>query len=393
MSHHAGRLLIRVLCPPIAFLTLPLLLVACGGAPGASPKIIVFAASVTMNEPAAVLAPDDSSLLYQAGATSTMAVAYVVDPNTGQPTRVSLTPRRADGQVEYGPNRLRILRENVEQVQRALNREVATGPFDLIGEIASAIRVTRSPATLIVLSSGLSTAGALDLRQLGWDVNPQAIAAQLNGRGQLPDLTGWHVVFSGLADTAGRQPPLPLPQRAELTALWIAICHTANAASCTVDGITRPDPRSHSTRPVPVVPVPEVISIQMPHHVTSTTVPAAEFFAFNSALLLPGADIILGPLAAITRARHLSVSITGYASPDGGTDAYNNALSGRRARAVAARLIILGVPARHIVKIIGDGTAGKIHRICYIQGRLDESVCAKLRRVVILLSPPPAISH
>lgn len=56
-----------------------LLLAACAQAPSI-PEIIVVAASATMNEPAPVLAPSDSSLLYQAGATSTMAVAYVVDP-------------------------------------------------------------------------------------------------------------------------------------------------------------------------------------------------------------------------------------------------------------------------------------------------------------------------
>lgn len=44
------------------------------------PEIIVVAARATVNEPAPVLVPSDSSLLYQAGTTSTMAVAYVVDP-------------------------------------------------------------------------------------------------------------------------------------------------------------------------------------------------------------------------------------------------------------------------------------------------------------------------
>jgi hypothetical protein len=58
----------------------PLLLLAACAEARSIPEIIVVAASATMNEPAPVLAPSDSSLLYQAGATSTMAVAYVVDP-------------------------------------------------------------------------------------------------------------------------------------------------------------------------------------------------------------------------------------------------------------------------------------------------------------------------
>ena len=118
--------------------------------------------------------------------------------------------------------------------------------------------------------------------------------------------------------------------------------------------------------------------------------PADEFFAFNSARLLPGASIILGPIARLARSQRLTVSITGYASPDGGTGAYNLALSLARARAVRARLIALGVPVQQIVRTIGQGTEGRPRSACYRQGHLDETVCARLRRVVIQLSPATA---
>jgi hypothetical protein len=59
-------------------------------------------------------------MLETAGATSTEADAYVVDPATGQPTEVPLTPRRADGQVEYGPRRSDLLAQNVGRVERIL---------------------------------------------------------------------------------------------------------------------------------------------------------------------------------------------------------------------------------------------------------------------------------
>jgi outer membrane protein OmpA-like peptidoglycan-associated protein len=123
------------------------------------------------------------------------------------------------------------------------------------------------------------------------------------------------------------------------------------------------------------------------------TVPADEFFAFNSARLLPGANGILGPLAAMARGQHLQITIVGYASPDGGTVAYNLALSAERAKAVQARLIALGVPARQIVKAVGLGTAGKPRSACYRRSRLDEAVCGLLRRVVITLNPAAAATH
>lgn len=371
---------------------LPFLLVACGGnEPGSATDPIVVAASATANEPAPVLSASDRDLLYSAAADSTSATAYIVDPNTGQPATVSLTPRRPDGQVQYTePQRDDLIAANVSQVQDALDHEAATVPFDLLSDIAAAVRVVQGPATLLVLSSGLSTAGGLDLRSAGWGANPQAIAAQLKSRGLLPDLAGWRVIFSGLGDTAGRQPALPLPEQATLASYWMAICRAAGAVACADDDVTRPEPPPTSTTLVPAVPVPPVTSVTGPHGWSGKNVPADQFFAFNSARLLPGADSILGPLAAQARSRDLLVSITGYASPDGGSDAYNRALSQVRAEAVQTRLIALGVNADQIVQVRGLGTDGKPRSACYTDGRLNEAICARLRRVVILLSPNSA---
>jgi outer membrane protein OmpA-like peptidoglycan-associated protein len=135
-----------------------------------------------------------------------------------------------------------------------------------------------------------------------------------------------------------------------------------------------------------------VTSYRGPHG-QITSVPADALFAFNSARLLPGADAIIEPAAVQARRQQLRVTIVGYASPDGGTNRYNLALSGKRARAVRARLIALGVPSSLIVKAIGLGTAGRLRFACYRSGRLDESICARLRRVVITLHPARATAR
>jgi outer membrane protein OmpA-like peptidoglycan-associated protein len=351
--------------------------------PPDTPKIFVIVASATANEPAPVLSGPDRAMLRNAGSTSTRAAAFVVDSNTGQAREVSLTPRRADGEVDYGPDRTSKLAANVNRVQQLLNTLAARKPFDLLTMIAQAVQVTSRTGTLLVLSSGLSTAGGFDLRQVGWGADPRAAAISLNRRGLLPRLTGWNIVFSGLADTAGRQPAPPIPQRTVLTRYWLALCHVAGAASCAVDAVTRPDPPSRSTTPVPVVRFPRVTSYRSPHGGQTTNVPADAFFAFNSARLLPGADIILGPIATKARRQHLEVTIIGYASPDGGSDTYNLALSAERARAVRARLITLGVPVGLIAKAVGLGTAGQPRSACYRNGHLNEAICARLRRVQI----------
>jgi hypothetical protein len=179
-----------------------------------------------------------------------------------------------------------LLRDNVRQVQRVLDHEAASGSFDPLNIIVTATPVAPPPATLILLSSGLSIAGGLVTR-VGWDANSASIAGQLKARGLLPSLTGYHVVFSGLADTAGRQPALPLPQRTALTAYWLAICQASDAASCSIDNVTQPDPPSRSTTPGG----------------TAATVPDTLLFQFKSATLLPTADSILEPIAVKARSQ------------------------------------------------------------------------------------------
>jgi outer membrane protein OmpA-like peptidoglycan-associated protein len=361
---------------------------ACGHEQ-APEEVIVLVASATSNEPAAVLAPPDLADLRQAALSRAGAIAYVVNPNTGQPTIVTLTPLRPDGQRDYGPDQDRRLAANLTEVQRLLGRLGSDGPFDLLSLLAKAVRVSAVPGTLIVVSSGLSTAGAFDLRQVGWYANPAAVAAQLKQEGFLPQLTGWRLIFSGVSDTAGRQPALPLPQQTELVDYILAICRAAGGESCASDDLTRPDPPSLSAYPDPVVQVPVVTSVQGPRHWTGESIPADMFFRLNSSQLLPGADSILGPLAARAMAYHLQVSITGFASPETGSPAYNKALSLARAHAVRVRLTALGVSPGQIVQVVGVGTAGETAAACYRGGRLDEAVCGKLRRVVILLSPVP----
>ena len=171
----------------------------------AAPADFIIAATATANEPAPALPPDIVQTLRSAGLGKTPATAYVVAPGASQPDTISLTPHLPNGQVDYGPTRNSTMTANISAVQQAVEREAAQGPFDLLATLAAAIRAAPAPATLIVVSSGLSTSGGFDLRQVGWDASPGSVAAQLKARGLLPDLAGYQVLFSGLGDTAGRQ--------------------------------------------------------------------------------------------------------------------------------------------------------------------------------------------
>ena len=134
-------------------------------------------------------------------------------------------------------------------------------------------------------------------------------------------------------------------------------------------------------------------SYRGPHGGQTTNVPADAFFAFNSARLLPGADIILGPIA--TKARE----------PAPGGNNHRICLARRRLGQPTTsrcqlsgpgrsgrRLISLGVPAGLIGKAVGRGTAGQPRSACYRDGHLDEAVCARLRRVLITLRSARAVT-
>jgi outer membrane protein OmpA-like peptidoglycan-associated protein len=356
------------------------------------PASFIIVPSATANEPAPVLSGAVLALLRSAGQNSTHATAYIVAPGSGQAGTIALTPHLADGDVDYGPTRSTVLDDNIHAVQRAVERQAARAPFDLLADITAAIKAAPPPATLIVVSSGLSTAGGLDLRQAGWDASPSTVAAQLKSRGLLPGLAGYQVVFSGLGNTSGRQRALPLPQQTTLTSYWLAICQAAGAPSCTTDDSTRPEPPSLSTTPVPVVAVPAVTSVRGPHHKTVTTLPDTLLFTFNSATLIPAADSVLQPIAQKARTKDELVAIIGHASPDGGSNAYNRALSLRRADAVRGKLITLGLPRDQITRVTGVGTAGQAPSACLVRGHLDEALCAQLRRVVIILTPTSTTS-
>ena len=367
---------------------LTLLLTGCQ-APSHTAEMVVVLPSATANEPAPMLAAADRALLYHAGATSTRGVAYVINPATGQPTRVGLTPVRADGQVEYGSRRDYLLSQSVNRVQQVLRTEAATGPFDLLQMIASAVRVTSHPGTLLILSSGLSTAGGFNLRdgrlgrqsadrrratQAAWPAAPAGrVAAGLLRAGGCvrpaarAAAAAAHHAHRVLAGHLPRRRGRRLPHRRH---------HPARP------GVTQHDARAGGAGP-------GGHSVTGPRHSAGLSVPADELFAFNSASLLGGADGILRPLIGRARAQHQFVSITGYASPDGGSAAYNLALSQARALAVRNRLVALGLPPSQIGQVTGLGTAGQPARACDRDGQLDEALCAGLRRVVILLIPQP----
>jgi len=367
--------------------TVALLVAGCAKENGQ--ETIVIGETATTNEPMPQLGPSEIALLDHNASTSVDAQAVVINPDTDEPTTVMLTPHRPDGQVDYGPTASSKITQAVAEVEKLVSAGRSDAPLDLLSTMATAARTSVGPATMFLISSGVSTAGGLDLRQVGWEDGPQTLAAALGEKGLIPRLSGWDVIYTGLGDTQEPQAPLELPQRAALSSYYLAICRASGAASCEVDQTLRDTRRPNSTTPEPTVAVPEPTTVVGPGGATTTRFPTDSLgFAFDSARLGPGADAQLEPSVAQAIASQSIVTVAGTASPEAGTGSYNQWLSQARSEAVAKAMQSLGLPASQLGSVTGLGTNGVPASDCIVGGQIDEVVCSQYRTVVVTLTPP-----
>jgi outer membrane protein OmpA-like peptidoglycan-associated protein len=248
--------------------------------------------------------------------------------------------------------------------------------LDLLETISHAVR-GNGTGTLVLVSSGLSTRGDLDLRQIGWNADPQALALRLRTDGALPNLTGWNVTFVGLGNSETYKSFLDSAYdnslndqfiyRSKLTDYWKTILSTAGASSVNVTSTDAPTSRSPST----LTDTPTIFSIS---------------FVANSAELAPDDEAYiraLGTKIYIILIDHLDrkVTIAGYtADAPGSTPAGRQEMSLARARTVAGLLATAGIPTERMVVTEGSTNTSAIQN-----GVFDEGIAAQMRRVDITL--------
>jgi outer membrane protein OmpA-like peptidoglycan-associated protein len=377
--------------------TIVLALAACGSGTARSSHgrgdQVVIIASATAHEPRPSLTPRSTELLQTAAQSrdvtdgrngkSSAAVIASADGETHE--TITLTPRRGNGAIEHGLQRNDLIARNLGLVADAVQAIGARKPVDLLEGIGNAVRGADA-GDLVLITNGLSTDGGFDLRQVGWDADPVSVAQQLRSRGLLPDLSGWRVLFSGVGETAGAQPPLTIPSRQRLTAYWTAICRAAGAASCEIDDSRGDHAGPNSTVSIPIVPVPGIASVTGPDGEERTTLLNDVLgFAGDSAELSPSARELLREYATRITAKLASqpaavVTVRGYtADPPGSTESGRAELSSERARVVAQALRDGGL--RHRIDHSGGGSAPGMTAMA--AGAFDEAVAGQMRRVEI----------
>lgn len=360
-----------------------LLLASCGngqdGGPGPGALAVIVGAHSNMAAPVVV-----DAVQAEIDTASDLESPSTVIVADGAPTvSASLSLAAQNDNPLYRQDQSNQLANLIEK-SRADTPEV-----DLLAALDLAARTvadTAGPKTIVVIDSGLQTAGALRFQDHDGallDANPNEVVDLLRRTQQLPDLTGTRVVLVGLGDTAPPQQPLPPPSRAALVELWRTIIEQAGGEAEIKQAPLPATRKLEGLPPVTTVPVQAEPIGPLPR-IRVLTDSTVGFLPDQAVFRNPDqARAVLSPYATeiMEGRRALLTGTTASAgSPEGRV-----ALSLERANAVRDLLIDLGAAADRIeTRGLGSDFPG------YVpdrdpQGNLDPVRAAQNRQVIIQL--------
>ncbi|MBH0779937.1 OmpA family protein [Nocardia bovistercoris] len=362
------------------------LVTGCGSsAPSSTVRPITLVATATSAEPRTVLPEsmvDELTSMAKRSKRKGGATVRAITAASGEASAIDLTPLRPNGQVQHATaDAERQIRAAIDKLGVTLGETASTTPG--LSVLPLLDRAAQIPdAEIHVLSSGISTEAPMDYRVIGWNTNPASVIDSIARQGQIPNLAGRHVTFHGLGVAGGSQPSLPPFARTIIERIWVGICERAEAASCTIGHDAPTAAAPVATMPVPVVPVPEVIT-ENGCAVWLNLSDAVLHFAGGSAALPASADDALRPIVeATSRCLVQAIDITGHIADTGDGDDHND-LAGRRARAVADRLLALGLPPALLGTVSGHGAHEPVVPN-FTGGIFDEDKATANRRVEVI---------
>lgn len=342
-------------------------------------------AGSTANAPAVSLPASATQTLEAAGKTNG-SVTVVVPSGTPQVMGTTALGSSAQDAIVCQNDQ----RTKLTQITSYIDGLKASAPeVDFLGAIDQAARdLGSNPMGVVVIGSGLQTTDPLNFAGTGLlYADPAQVVADLKARNLLPtDLKGVTVYWSGMGDTAGEQQPLTVPARSNLEAIWSAVIAAAGGTLSLL-----PEPASGSAPSG--LPAVTPVAVEAVATKTDWSRPVV---IRNSELLFTkdtadfsdpaAAQKVLAQLVPTIEQNGKVVTVTGTASKDQATDnTTDTALSLRRAEAVKAALVALGVPPTLLQ------TAGVGFQWCGFRAETDASgrysdALAEQNRSVILTS-------
>lgn len=224
-----------------------------------------------------------------------------------------------------------------------------TAEVDFVTALDLAARGLQGQAgnrVLYAAFNGLSTAGPMDFTQNLLRADPEAVVDALEAQGNLVDLSGVHVVLTGLGDVAGEQAPLTLSAKENLQAIWQEYFTRCGAASVTFPGEYSTGQARTGAPAVSPVPVLQDEPLSFLAQEGGLVLDETSLqFVGDEAVYLDEADArkTLAPVAeALQAAPEKRILIVGTTASLPGQEAACQALSLARAETVQATLVELG---------------------------------------------------
>jgi OmpA-OmpF porin, OOP family len=242
----------------------------------------------------------------------------------------------------------------VFQILTSSRMHAAAPQADVLGALSLAASATPPGGNIVVIDSGLQTAGQLMYQEPGVLMSPPSDVVKFLQQGNLiPGLSGRHVLLYGFGYAAAPQAVLDQPERENVIAQWKAIV-AAGGACVTADTTPNTNAEMAGLPAVSAVPLP----LPPVFKACGTTVLSNDgsvgFDDGNATFRDPAAArSTLNNLAAVLRQGTEAITLIGSTSTEGG-DAINDPLSTQRAAAVKSVLISLGISGSRIT-VIGDG--------------------------------------
>ena len=278
---------------------------------------------------------------------------------------------------------------------KVMNNEAANDPeVDYLQGLTLAARtlnnlpVAQYEKQLVLMGTGLSTAGLVDFKNNLLSVEPQMIVEKLIEKEAIPDLEGVKVLFVQ-SDTDAPQQPLSESQRKKVRAIWQQIVEAGGGTFQSIDSISGGDNNAKDTEELPEVSVVELPK-EEPIQFDETALDDGRGVILNedkiafkgdsNEFLDPGqCERILAPIAEYLKTHSLDLLLVGTTAGDV-NDNGTIALSRARAEAVKQALCELEVDESQLTAV-GSGCENPWHT-----DGLGTGAEAVVNRSVVLLN-------
>jgi hypothetical protein len=238
------------------------------------------------------------------------------DPPAEHRRAIDLTPRLANGDaIKVRERADRTTEATLTAIAEQINTDAATAPGDALFLGLENLRI-EGPVPVYVVAGLLDTIDPLDLRQLGWDVAPKRVVADLRAAHELPDLSGVTDLTFVVRGTAGDQEALREPQRRYLERLWRTLATASGAQDVHFEYADGNDPLV--TTQAPTVPIPLPPTTPVPLDASGCVVDTSAYFRPDAAAHLDRAATERALAQCVAGLRSATaVTVTGHTAGAG----------------------------------------------------------------------------